>query len=65
MQAAEKWVKDHGCKTMRLELLTSKTWKNPSKEFLKIWYSKIGYKPEFTELFEKMYPERVHDFATE
>ena len=65
VQAAEKWAKDNGCKTMRLELLTPRSWKNPSKEFLKDWYSRIGYKPRFTESLEKMYPEKVQELATD
>lgn len=65
VQAAEQWAKDNGCKTMRLTLLTPRSWKHPSKEFLKEWYSRIGYKPQFTEPLEKTYPEKLQELATD
>ena len=65
VQAAEKWAKDQGCTTMRLTLLTPRSWKHPSKEFLKEWYARIGYKPQFTEPLEKTYPDKVHELATD
>jgi GNAT superfamily N-acetyltransferase len=40
---AEDWARDMACHTMRLELLTPRNWTHPSKEFLKKWYSRIGY----------------------
>jgi hypothetical protein len=50
---------------MRLEILTPRHWTHPSKEFLKRWYSRIGYSPQTTEPFEAMYPELVPELATE
>ena len=47
------------------ELLTPRNWTHPSKEFLKMWYSRIGYKPQATESFEILHPELVPELATE
>jgi GNAT superfamily N-acetyltransferase len=38
---AEGWAREHACHTMRLEILTPRTWTHPSKEFLRQWYSRI------------------------
>ena len=65
IKAAEDWARTRGCETMRLELLTPRTWKHPSKEFLTQWYGRIGYRPQFTELLEKLYPDKVAQLATE
>ena len=62
---AESWARQQACHTMRLELLTPRHWKNPSKEFLKAWYSRIGYIPQGTEPLERMYPNLVPELATE
>ena len=55
----------HACHTMRLEILTPRHWTHPSKNFLRQWYSRIGYVPQTTEPFESMYPELVPELATE
>ena len=62
---AENWARDMGCRTMRLELLTPRHWTHPSKEFLKAWYSRLGYAPQTTEPFEILHPELVPELATE
>jgi GNAT superfamily N-acetyltransferase len=62
---AENWAREMACHTMRLELLTPRNWTHPSKEFLKKWYSRIGYKPQATESFEILYAELVPELATE
>ena len=62
---AENWARDVACHTMRLELLTPRNWTHPSKEFLKQWYSRIGYTPQATEPFEILHPELVPELATE
>src|SRR5262245_1341157 len=46
---AEKWARQHACHTMRLEVLTPRHWVHPSKEFLRQWYSRIGYTSGTTE----------------
>lgn len=62
---AENWARDLECHTMRLELLTPRNWAHPSKEFLKKWYSSIGYEPQATESLEILHPELVPELATE
>jgi hypothetical protein len=49
---------------MRLELLTPRSWSHPSKEFLKAWYARIGYAPQFSEPLEKTHPQLVGELAT-
>ena len=61
----ETWALNNGFNTMRLELLTPRTWDHPSKEFLKDWYTRLGYKPQHTVPFEEKYPSRINDMATE
>lgn len=65
VEAAEQWALGHGCHTMRLEILTPRHWKHPSKEFLKAWYGRIGYRAQEPEPFENMYPDLVPALATE
>ena len=65
VRAAEEWAKSKNRRTMRLELLTPRSWAHPSKEFLKRWYTRIGYVPQFTEPLEKTHPELIGELATE
>jgi GNAT superfamily N-acetyltransferase len=65
VERAEGWAREQGCHTMRLELLTPRHWTHPSKEFLKKWYSRIGYQPTATESLEILHPELVLELATE
>jgi len=62
---AENWAREMACHTMRLELLAPRNWTHPSKEFLKNWYSRIGYKPQAAESLEILHPELVPELATE
>jgi GNAT superfamily N-acetyltransferase len=62
---AEHWARDHGCHTMRLEVLSPRSWTHPSKELLREWYTRIGYAPRTREPFEVMHPELVPELATE
>jgi hypothetical protein len=50
---------------MQLELLTPRHWKNPAKEFLKVWYRRLGYVPEKHMPFEEVSPHRMEEFATD
>lgn len=65
IEHAERWAREHGCHTMRLEVLSPRNWIHPSKEFLRQWYAKLGYTPRATEPFEFMHPELVPELATE
>lgn len=63
VKTVENHARATGFKKMMLELLTPKDWVNPSKEFLKKWYTRIGYVPGKTIPFEQEYPRRKHEFA--
>jgi GNAT superfamily N-acetyltransferase len=41
---AENWARERGLSRMQLELLVPRTWKHPVKEFLRDWYTRIGYR---------------------
>ena len=61
---AERWSRERGLDTMQLEVLVPRQWSHPSKEFLKAWYARIGYRPVRTGQFEKSYPELAPLLAT-
>jgi GNAT superfamily N-acetyltransferase len=63
--AAEEWARSQGFQEMQLELLTPRAWKQPSKEFNKLWYSRLGYKIHRTDPFEKDYPQLIPLLATD
>jgi dTDP-4-amino-4,6-dideoxy-D-galactose acyltransferase len=65
VEAAEDWAKEQGFEEMQLELLTPRTWQQPSKEFNKLWYTRLGYIPQHTEPFEQDYPEFVRFLAAD
>jgi GNAT superfamily N-acetyltransferase len=41
---AEQRSRERGLRAIQLELLLPRTWQHPSKEFLKAWYGRIGYR---------------------
>jgi hypothetical protein len=41
---------------MQLELLVPQTWTHPVKEFLRGWYTRIGYAKVRTESLAEAYP---------
>lgn len=43
VHAVEVWAKEQGCNKICLELLRPKNWVHEHKEFLKIWYTRLGY----------------------
>jgi ribosomal protein S18 acetylase RimI-like enzyme len=61
---AERWSHARGIDTMQLEVLVPRQWSQPSKEFLKAWYTRIGYRPVRTGQFEESYPELAPLLAT-
>jgi GNAT superfamily N-acetyltransferase len=65
MDSAEKWAREMACHTVRIELLTPRNWTHPSKEFMKKWCARMGYKPLATESFEILHPELVPELVTE
>jgi GNAT superfamily N-acetyltransferase len=61
---AERWGREQGLDTMRLEVLVPRQWAHPSKEFLKAWYTRVGYRPVRTGQLEESYPELAPLLAT-
>jgi hypothetical protein len=49
---------------MQLELLVPRTWKHPVKEFLRDWYTRIGYRVVRTGDLGEDYPALVPRLAT-
>ncbi|MDT7789191.1 MAG: hypothetical protein QOF58_7610 [Pseudonocardiales bacterium] len=40
---AERWARESGLASMQLELLVPRDWAHPVKEFLRAWYTRLGY----------------------
>ena len=53
---AERWSRERGLGTMQLEVLVPRQWSHPSKEFLKAWYTRLGYRPVRTGQVEENIP---------
>ena len=49
---------------MQLELLVPRHWAHPSKEFLKAWYGRLGYRHVRTATIEDGYPHLAPLLAT-
>jgi ribosomal protein S18 acetylase RimI-like enzyme len=61
---AEHRSSEQGLDTMQLEILVPRQWNHPSKEFLKAWYPRIGYRLVRTGQIEESYPELAPHLAT-
>ena len=61
---AESWAREQGFARMQLELLVPRTWSHPVKEFLRDWYTRIGYRVVRTGNLEEDYPALVPHLAT-
>jgi ribosomal protein S18 acetylase RimI-like enzyme len=64
VQFAERWCCAQGLDTMQLEVLVPRQWSHPSKEFLKDWYARMGYRPVRTGQLEESYPALAPLLAT-
>jgi GNAT superfamily N-acetyltransferase len=64
VKAAESWALNQNRSVMRLEVLSPKNWEHPHKEFLKKWYTRIGYVLDSVEPFEKSHPDKINNLAT-
>jgi GNAT superfamily N-acetyltransferase len=53
---AEGWARDRNLGVMQLELLVPRTWTHPVKEFLRGWYTRIGYRRVRTGRLDEAYP---------
>ncbi|NKE63559.1 GNAT family N-acetyltransferase [Lentzea sp. PSKA42] len=60
---AEHWASERGLKSMQLELLVPRTWTHPVKEFLRGWYTRIGYRVVRTGSLDEAYPALVPHLA--
>lgn len=61
---AERWSVENGHSEMQLELLAPTSWTHPSKEFLRAWYTRIGYREVRTGHLAELYPELAPLLAT-
>ena len=60
---AETWARDRGLFHMQLELLVPQTWTHPVKDFLRTWYTRIGYQVVRTDDFSEAFPELAPHLA--
>ena len=61
---AEDWARGRGLDRMQLELLVPRSWSHPVKDFLREWYTRIGYRPVRTGVLDEAYPQLVPHLAT-
>ena len=61
---AERWSRERGLRTMQLELLVPRHWRHPSKEFLRGWYGRRGYRRVRTEVIGGAHPHLAPLLAT-
>jgi GNAT superfamily N-acetyltransferase len=61
---AERHSRERGMRTMRLEVLTPRTWRHPSKVFLDAWYRRIGYRVTCMTRVDETYPDLAPLLAT-
>jgi N-acetylglutamate synthase-like GNAT family acetyltransferase len=61
---AERRSRERGMRAMQLELLVPREWSHPSKEFLKGWYGRRGYRRISTRRMDRAYPHLAPLLAT-
>jgi GNAT superfamily N-acetyltransferase len=62
---AEQQSRARGLRANQLELLVPRAWRHPSKEFLKAWYLRAGYRLIRTGRFDDAHPHLAPLLATE
>jgi GNAT superfamily N-acetyltransferase len=62
---AEDWARQQGISRMQLELLAPRTWTHPVKEFLRGWYTRLGYRQIRTARLADAYPALQSRLATQ
>lgn len=60
---AEDWARAEGIAAMRLELLVPVDGEHPVKEFLRAWYTRLGYRQVGTGRLDEDYPELAAHLA--
>ena len=61
---AEQDSRDRGLRAIQLELLVPRTWRHPSKEFLKSWYGRRGFRLVQIRRMDDAYPQLAPLLAT-
>jgi GNAT superfamily N-acetyltransferase len=61
---AEGQGRERGLRAIQLELLVPRTWQHPSKEFLKAWYGRPGYRLVRTTQLDDGHPHLAPLLAT-
>jgi GNAT superfamily N-acetyltransferase len=61
---AERHSRERGLRAIQLELLVPRAWSHPSKEFLKAWYGRRGYRIVRTGTIDDAYPHLAPLLAT-
>ena len=61
---AEQHNRERGRRAMQLELLLPREWQHPTKEFLKAWYGRLGYRLIRTTTIDDSYPHLAPLLAT-
>jgi len=61
---AERWARRQGLARMQLELLVPQTWAHPVKEFLRDWYTRMGYRQVGIGHLADAYPALQPHLAT-
>jgi GNAT superfamily N-acetyltransferase len=61
---AEDWARQRGLRRMQLELLVPQAWSHPVKEFLRGWYTRVGYRHVRTGRLAEAYPHLQPQLAT-
>jgi GNAT superfamily N-acetyltransferase len=61
---AEELSGRRGLATMQLEVLLPRGWSHPTKEFLKAWYTRLGYRPVRAGSMDESYPQLAPLLAT-
>ncbi|WP_245848416.1 GNAT family N-acetyltransferase [Lentzea kentuckyensis] len=60
---AEDWARERGLSRMQLELLVPQGWTHPVKDFLRVWYTRIGYRVVRSDDFGEAFPQLVPHLA--
>jgi GNAT superfamily N-acetyltransferase len=64
VEFAEDWARHEGVSEMQLELLVPRPWIDPGKEFVRGWYTRIGYRQVRTAPLADAHPALESQLAT-
>lgn len=64
LDEVERRSRERGLRAVQLELLVPRGFRHPSKEFLRSWYLRRGYRHVSTTAFEDAYPHLAPLLAT-